>query len=369
MITEKAYDRAIEVLEKCKTPNGFFAAYPGYQGVWSRDSVITSLGASLIEERFKDTFKESLKTLGKNQSLKGQIPNAVLFGSDNGKVDYKSIDSTLWFIIGHYLFKSRYNDSSLLKTYEKNIRSGMTWLSYQDSGEDHLLEQQPTSDWQDAFPHRYGHTINTQALWYKTLTLVGNKKEAERVKEICNKDKEDGLWNGKYYYSFRWKNHNKYKEFSDWFDTLGNLLAILFDLADKKRAESILDYIKKEKIDSPYPIKAMHPPIDKKSKYWYDYFEDCEARSPHHYLNGGIWTFIGGFYVCALVKLNRFKEAEIQLQNLAEANLQNNGNFAEWLHGQTGKIGKTQDIESYQAWNAGTYILAYESLKKKKSLI
>ena len=69
--------------------------------------------------------------------------------------------------------------------------------------------------------------------------------------------------------------------------------------------------------------------------------------------------------------MKKFKEAEMQLQKLAEANIQNNGNFAEWLDGKTGKIGKSQsgEKESYQGWNAGMYIVAYESVKAKKCLV
>ena len=50
--------------------------------------------------------------------------------------------------------------------------------------------------------------------------------------------------------------------------------------------------------------------------------------------------------------------------------MKNNGNFAEWLHGQTGKIGRTEaGKESYQGWNAGMYLAAYESVRKKKCLV
>jgi len=98
MITKEVYSQAIKVLEKCKTAKGFRAAYPGYNGVWARDSMITSLGASLIEKKFKETFKQSLMTLANGQSEKGQIPNAVLL--DKKQIDYTSIDSSLWFIIG-----------------------------------------------------------------------------------------------------------------------------------------------------------------------------------------------------------------------------------------------------------------------------
>ena len=119
-----------------------------------------------------------------------------------------------------------------------------------------------------------------------------------------------------------------------------------------------------------YPIKAIYPAIKPGSKDWQDYFLDCAAGKPWSYLNGGIWTFIGGFYVLALIKMKKFNDAEKQLEKLAEANMKNNGNFAEWLDGKTGKIGRTEaGIESYQGWNAGMYIVAYESLKEKKVLI
>ena len=328
--------------------------------------MITSLGAGLVGERFKNVIEMSFDTLAENQSKKGQISNAVIYNGKK-KVDYKSIDSSLWFIIGYHIFLNRFNNRNLFSKYKKNIDAAVKWLSYQDMGEDHLLEQQPTSDWQDAFPHRYGHTINTQALWYKTLKLIGNNAEADIVKEVCNNNKDDGLWNGNYYIPWRWKNHNEFHERGEWFDSLGNLLAIVFELADKSQAEKILSYIEEEKINLPYPIKAIYPPITKNSKDWQGYFEDCDARTPYHYLNGGIWTFIGGFYILALIKQNKIREAEHNLKKLAEANLKSN--FSEWLHGRTGKPGGEVSNSGNQAWNAGMYILAYESLKRGKVLI
>ena len=364
-----AYRQAILVLEKCTTVNGFYAAYPGYQGVWSRDSIITSIGASLINNsKFKEAFKQSLITLEKNQSKKGQIPNAVL----KNKTDYKSLDSSLWFIIGHYLYKKRYKDNSLFNKSKKNIDMAFDWLSYQDMGEDGLLEQLPTTDWQDAFPHRYGHTINTQVLWYFVLNLIGNKKDARFLKKKVNFNRDDGLWdkNNGYYLPWRWKNHGEFKELGEWFDTLANLLAIIFNLSNKNQSEKILRYIKENNIDKPFPIKALYPPIKKGTKDWQDYFNDCEARLPNHYLNGGIWTYIGGFYVLALIKTKRYEEAKKQLEILAKANLQKPF-FSEWLNGITGRPGLSGDksYEGKQAWSAGMYILAYESVKKKKVLI
>ncbi len=371
--TKEAYDKAVWILEKCSTHNGFFAAYPGYDMVFARDSMIISLGASLIKNsKMRDTFRKSLITLGENQSIHGQIPNAVdkFVKGRKHHVDFQSIDSTLWFLIGHKVYEKTYRDTSLLKKYKKHIDKSLNWIACQDMGEDIIPEQLPTTDWQDAFPHKYGHTINTLALYYHVLNLYGKKSVAQKMKELTDKDTDLKLWNGNFYIPWRWKNHGEYREEGSWFDSLGNILAIVWGLSDKNKSEKILRYIKNKKINLPYPVKAIFPPIKKGSKDWRNYFLDCEAGKPYHYLNAGIWTFIGGFYVCALVKMKKLKEAKTELEKLAEANMLNNGNFAEWLDGKTGKIGKSEaGMTSFQGWNAAMYIVAYESVKKKKCLI
>lgn len=370
-VLKEAYEKAVAVLSKCATSNGFYAAFPGYNMVFGRDSMITSLGAALYGPHFKETIEKSLLTLARHQSRLGQIPNAVdIFAKERKPhVDYQSIDSTLWFIIAAYNYKHVFNDLTFFQTLSPHIQKAYAWLTYQDMGEDSLLEQQPTTDWQDAFPHRYGHTINTQALWYKVLNLIGKTEHASVVKQTVNFNEGLGLWSGKFYLPYRWKNHHKYHEKGEWFDSLGNLLAIIFDLAPKNYSEKILSHIKKEGIALPVPIKAIYPPIRKGSVEWHDYFEDCEAGIPFHYLNGGIWTFIGGFYVLALIKQKQYKEASASLKKIALSLLKTN--FAEWLDGRTGKCGPSHSgsQDGNQAWNAALFILASECLKKKKVLI
>jgi hypothetical protein len=72
---------------------------------------------------------------------------------------------------------------------------------------------------------------------------------------------------------------------------------------------------------------------------------------------------VGGFYVAALVKAGRKKEAKHQLGKLAEANrqgLHQEWEFNEFLHGLTGRpLGAVGT-----AWSAGMYIYAYESVKR-----
>lgn len=360
------YEKAIKVMKKCSTKYGLYASggIDGYRGVWSRDSNISLIGASTDpDNNFKNQFKKSLKVLGRYQSPLGQIPNAVLkLENKKRQVDFKSIDSSLWYIIGHYIYKNRYKDSKLFKEKESSIKKALLWSYYRDVGEDVTLEQLPTTDWQDAFPHKYGTTINTQALYYKVLELVKDKKKLKKLKEVVNKDTGNKLWNNTFYWAYRWKNHNKYKEIGDWFDSLGNLMAIVFGLADKKMALSILRFIERHKINKPYPIRSISPPIKPGSKYWRDYYYDADA-TPHKYLNGGIWPYIGSFYVLSLIKIKNFKKAGEELEILARSNFKGNL-FPEWIH----PISK-QTYGKWQAWSAGTYIWAYNSFKKKKVLI
>ena len=374
-IIKEGYEKAVEVLSHCSKSSGFSASglKGGYESLWARDSMIASLGASLADTKFKETFEKSLALLSKHQSDLGQIPNAV--GDYNldrkSRITFNTVDSSLWYIIGHFVFSRSYKDSRLLKKYKKNLDRAFLWLKYQDPNEDGLLAQQPTMDWQDAFPHKYGRTINTHALYYAALNLSGRKKVAARVKKIINGETEKylSLYDKKlgYYLPWAWKNHDGDREQEEWFDTLGNLLAIITGLATPKIALSIIGYIEKNKINKPYPCKAIYPPIKPGGKEWHSYFSKCLAKDPYSYSNAGIWPFIGGFYVAALIKIKDFKKAEKELGNLAKADKlgkKAEWEFNEWLSGKTGQAGGVP----FQAWSAGTFIYAAECLKNKKVL-
>lgn len=384
--TEKAYNQAVKVIKKCSKVDGFYASglTGGYDAVWARDSMITAFGASLIGEEFKKPFLASLNILRKWQTPKGQIPNCVGSYNIDRRSDktYNTIDSSLWFIIGHYIYAAAYNDKKIIEQHKKSIAKALIWLKYQDPNEDTLLTQLPTMDWQDAFPHKYGHVINTQALYYEVLKLVGDEKLSKHLKRVVNGkiEKYLALYDNKlgYYLPWNWKNHDGDREQEEWFDSLGNILAILSGLATKKIANNIMKHIKKEGINQPCGCKAIWPPIKKGDKEWHSYFSKCDARTPYHYLNGGIWPFIGGFYIAALIKIGKKAEAKKELEILAEANLQlldvdklpyprsikGKYDFNEWLHGKTGK----PKGEPFQGWTAGTYIYAYECVKQGKVL-
>ena len=376
---EIAYNKALDVMRACVRPTGFYASglKGGYEAVWARDSMTTALGAATFLE-FKPAIKKSLELLAANQSEQGLIPNCV--GSYNtdrqSDVTYNSIDAPLWFIIGHYVYAKSYNDKSLLKKYQPVIKKALTWLFCQDPDNLGLLAQQPTNDWFDAFPHKYGYTIHCHALYYGALNFLGEKKRADNLKRITNGEYrpyaslyDKGLG---FYRPWGWKNHDTIRETENWFDTAGNLLAVMTGLATPPIAANILKHIEKTEINRPYPCKCLWPPLKPGDPEWKDYFTLCDAREPLNYSNAGIWPFIGGFYIAALVKAKKFAVAEKELGVLAAGllkkmkirDLDGEYEFNEWLHAAAGE----PSGEPYQAWSAGAYLYAYECVKRKKEV-
>lgn len=373
-LIDEAVQKARETMRLCSTPNGIYASggKEGYDMVFARDSMIGLIGTSCYdkEQEFKTQFSTTLNALAKYQSKSGQIPNAIdMFSKRPKQVTFATIDSTLWYLLGLQFYKKNYKGRSLFNRHKKNAKNAFTWLSSQDSGEDFLPEQLPTCDWQDCFPHKYGHTINTMSLYFGALKLFGRKNDMKNVllassgktmSKIEFFDRERG-----YFRPWVWKNHDGIIEQESWFDSLGNVLAICFDFATKNQTKTILDFIEKNKLDRPFPIRCLYPPIEKNSREWQDYFSKCLASTPHYYLNGGIWPYIGGFYVSALVKAKRFEKAKENLELLAKLNRIGKDykwEFNEWVHPKSKKaLGS-----SYHAWSAGSFLYALSSLEQKQ---
>jgi hypothetical protein len=142
----------------------------------------------------------------------------------------------------------------------------------------------------------------------------------------------------------------------EWFDSLGHLLAIIAGVADAGATATILNFIARYGL-AERPVKALHPEIRPGDADWRDYYGMLNL--PGHYHNGGIWPFIGGFYVAALVKTERHTEAEAALVRLALLN--EAGGFNEWHHGSTGDPMGMRD----QAWSSGMYVYAFECVRRR----
>jgi glycogen debranching enzyme len=155
---------------------------------------------------------------------------------------------------------------------------------------------------------------------------------------------------------------------------LGNSLAILSGIASQPRPEAMIDWVEAEcrnmkrkgelALDLP---PNFFPYVKPRDPDWHPRYE--KFNQPGEYHNGGIWPFITGFYVAALVAAKRYELAEERLLALTKVIKTSNAlpgqnldyGFNEWLKAQNGQpMG-----ENWQTWSAALYLYATKCVEEK----
>ncbi len=398
---------------------GLLGSSKAYQQVWARDSMICSLGLLLCANtEGKAIHRRSLETLRRFQSPLGKMPHNVGFANvadpaliahggtlgGTGRSEKVAmvdtahagcVDNNLWYIVGHYFNYVATGDKELLATAWESLEKALLWLRYQDSNECGLLEVHEAMDWADLFVNRY-NVLYDNALYYAAWKCMGHLADAlsmssqfyfanaldvrrkvntllwvgpEEPKDFTGISHERKEWT----YTLKrietelverpfYLPYVAFRDYADRFDTLGNLLAILFGVADRAKAHKILDYIHGIGLNEPYPVQSLYPVLQPGDKDWREYYRVRNLNQPHHYHNGGIWPFIGGIYVAALVQVGRADEAEQQLEKLSKMNRlgrQIEWEFNEWHHGLSGRpMGYAG-----QSWSTAMYIFAHDAVE------
>jgi hypothetical protein len=256
------------------------------------------------------------------------------------------------------------------------VQKAITWVEYQCPLDLHLVAQQPTSDWRDEqWVLGYGLFVNTVV--YSYLRLLNQHERADKMfmemrnftnsgTEEPNQLREGLLLKHKPYFAF-WS----YKIYSsERFDLLGNSIAILSGLASVSEAEKMISWIEdtcKSMIKSG-ELTCNLPPnffpfMQPEDPDWIPRYKIYNMPGEYH--NGGIWPFICGFYVAALVAAKKHKLAMEKLIELTKiVTLSNNNNldfgFNEWIKAQDGKV-KGQD---WQTWSAALYLYAAKCVEE-----
>ncbi len=389
--TDLALEKACAVLRRECSPLGLMASPEGYPHVWARDSAITGLGAILVPGH-EECLCKSLHTLAGQQSELGAIPNNVSVAT--GRLDHTnagSVDSNLWYIVGHYVNQRLTGDTGFLRDHWPSLERALLWLRYQDSNGCGLLEVHEAADWADLLANRF-NILYDNVLWYAALKAMASMADtlqedgacyAEMASDVRHKlrivlwvgPENEGEWGPTCPGHTEWQHtlsqvdpvlvkrpfflpYVAFRDYGDYCDVFGNLLAVLFGVANPAQEKRILDYLHQVGIAEPYPVRVLHPVLHPGNKDWREYYRNNNLNLPEQYHNGGIWPFVGGFYVAVLVKAGRLEEARRQLERLAEVNrlgVEEEWEFNEWCHGRTGRpMGYP-----HQAWSAGMYAYAH----------
>ena len=372
---EQAKKAALEVL--LHNAQGPFHGLPrtagwGYPEPYTRDLMISILGIAVSgNKKLLDSIRKVLKTLAKNQTEHGHIPSLVHDSDDRG-----ASDTTPLFLLATGIFRKVTGEVDFLA---EAVEKSLVWMSYQSPSDRYLVAQQPTSDWRDEhWVLGYGLYVNTLVFSY--LKMLGKDSDAENMRQAMSRFTVTGgvlhhhvhegmVVKHKPYYAF-WS----YKVLSsERFDLLGNSLAILSGIASPSRADEMISWIEDEcaamrkRGELTFNLPPNFFPFTKpEDPDWHERYS--KFNNPGDYHNGGIWPFIDGFYIAALVAAKRFKLAEEKLVELTKCiKLSRSENlefgFNEWIKAQDGKpMG-----QDWQTWSAAMYLYAAKCVAEKRT--
>jgi len=372
---EAAKKTALEIL--LRNAHGPFHGLPrtagwGYPEPYTRDLMFSIFGIAVSgNHELIESIRNVLLTLAKNQTEHGHIPSLVHDKDDRG-----SSDTTPLFLLGVGLFRKLTGEKDFL---DEAVAKSLTWMKYQSPTDRNMIAQQPTSDWRDEqWVIGYGLYVNTVV--YSYLRMLGKDEHASSLRKEMKKSTIDGGFiphhvheglriKSKPYFAF-WS----YKVyFSDRFDLLGNSLAILSGLASVAQAEAMIGWVEAEclfmkangdlAVNLPPNFFPFTLPGDPD---WHPRYENFNM--PGNYHNGGIWPFICGFYVAALVAAKKYKLAEQKLVELTKlVKLSRDPNlyfgFNEWVKAQTGKV---MGVD-WQTWSAALYLYAIKCVEERRT--
>jgi glycogen debranching enzyme len=376
----ECYREALELLRENSTPGGVLASVRNrksvgrnYASIFGRDASICALGmVASGEADLIQTARDGLFTLSKYQAPNGQIPKYVK--PELGEADFwytGCIDATLWWLIAIRFMDRLAPEGTLAVTLAPQIALALRWLECQEHQAWYLLQQNECSDWADIMP-RAGFVLYTNALWFWTKRLY-SLPTAQQTRDYANllfwpfgnevpENKRARLL--MHYIRNRCKPspfYLSFVNFSVWgeeVDIFGNILAHLVGMGDASVAGKAVFTLFAMKASDPYPIRVVRTPIGRGTPLWRLYMQRHRQNLAWQYHNGGIWPFVGGFWVMLLARLGKTKEAQLELERLAQVNRINNWEFNEWFQGQTGEpLGMAR-----QSWNAALYILAYRTV-------
>lgn len=371
---------SLDLLVRNLSPHGILAASRTeaavarrYTRIFGRDAAICIMamagsGVAALEEG----AIASVQALADRQAANGQIPKYVDPEGQDADFWYLGcIDATLWWLIAidHLRGLGRVPGGR----WAAGEALAIQWLLAQEHQHFRLLQQNEASDWADIMP-RSGFVLYTNALWYEVKRRFG-LGHADETKHHFNHLFNPFQRDLPEYHRARLLRHyarrgrrdpGMYLSFvnlsfvGDEGDVFGNVLAVQSGLADADMAASIVQRIGEARASDPWPVRVVLHPLSQQHPLWRPYMGRHQQNYLHQYHNGGIWPFVGGFWVMALAQLGLQDLATAELVKLARANAHDDWRFTEWFHGKTlapmGMAG--------QSWNAAAFLMASKAVRE-----
>lgn len=255
------------------------AGQRNFQDLWTRDFCFAALGAMELGDF--EVVRDSLELLFRMQREDGYYPRrvgkkrrlgvwSVLLGFNKRTKDGLYVDdfssyhttpvdgnALVTWIAAEYAIRS--GDKAFLERHLPSIEKGFRWL--EDRTREGLVVQEAYADWQDMVK-RGGKVLYTNLVYLKAVRsmaqLYALRSEGAKANAAAKQASELAQKVDRFF----WDERKGYYRNSDTLDNLapdGNLLAVLFGVANSERARSILGKTEGSVFYDPVPARAAHP--------------------------------------------------------------------------------------------------------------
>ena len=345
---------AQEIIEACRTENGFNASTHLYHQLWLRDLVYSE--DVLLELGYSKDVENHLSEYIKLQRSNGQMPTVIDYSySKLIRQRYQRCpsDTEILFVIGMHKYAAVTGN----KFFEEHEEAVKSCLAYLESKLD-AYRLISGMDWRDAMPVYIGKfLLANQMLLAEMYELLGNSTASNLIKENVNKlfYLEDLGW---YADAINWDG-NELKQ-DHHFDSFGNALAIINGTASEKISEGILRGFDVAK--TPFGYRNIMPYYEfDREKVLLTWYKTCRVpfgvflrNRPDKYQNSAIWPFVEIRVIDALRKLRATSEAEAATSLMIERK-----DFNEFYDPTTG----TPDGSKGQLWTAAATLSAINNAR------
>jgi hypothetical protein len=385
-LVERCRAESVALLRRNLSPAGILAATPGpradsrgYTAIFGRDAAVCAIGMALAgDPALEREAATGLVTLAAHQAPNGQIPKFV--DPQRAEADFwylGCIDATLWWLVGLAFLDRLQPRGRLRRRFAARVARALHWLACQEHQRFFLLQQNEASDWADIMP-RSGFVLYTNALWHLVKRAYGLPRAEDTRRNANQLFHPFSASIAEYrrarllahYARHKARNRDLYLSFvnfaffGDEGDVFGNVLAVLCGLADDAARHRTLRGLERAGVGEPYPVRTVCDPIAEGSFLWRPYMSRHRQNFAWQYHNGGVWPFVGGFWVAALAAAGRQRDAQRGLVRLAHANALEGWGFNEWLHGKTLAPSGMRG----QSWNAAAFLVAHHAASARTPL-
>jgi glycogen debranching enzyme len=367
---------ARHALVACDTTIGFVAGTHHFVDLWARDSLFATFGANVhgMAKRSKVTITSFLS----GQRKDGLVPYLILRSRMTiGKyfhhhsyykmpvAHYRSnqsggtvTDGGLMAVIAMRQYVETTKDIKFLREQYATLEKALSW--YWKKFHVGLVREWFLCEWADAVL-KVGNTLYTNTLYWKALGDMAWMAQKLGKKTDVN---VYAAWQSKIYILLQKKFWNGVF-FADWIDyarhdyiaTHANMMAIVFGLASKDQAASILSYAK-EHCWNGWTLESNYP----KYEWWRIPLLQRVAGMADYHNRGCMWLQPGIWYAVALRTVGKKKEAKDVLEALSKKIIEA-GDVYEVFEKNGKPVGRLlYRSEGPFAWTAGIFLWAQDIL-------